>query len=117
MQFLHLDVKMETLGKHALLLCTSTARITSGLQNKYNPDLSENRAIWKSNNQGFKEATFIQTGRRGGDVEMGREVVERAVPHSCVVDKNQEGYLRSERSQPQARPHSPGFQHQKDKSL
>ena len=46
-------------------------------------------------------------------------VVEQAqavVHHSYIVDKNQEGYLGREQSQPQARPHSPGFQHQEDKS-
>ena len=52
----------------------------------------------------IKEATFIQTGRRGRDAEMGRDAVwrremvaaEQAVPHSCVVGKNQEGYLESQ---------------------
>ena len=44
-------------------------------------------------------------------------VAERAVPHSHVVDKNQEGYLGSKSSQPQARAHSPRFQCWKDKSL
>ena len=43
-------------------------------------------------------------------------VVEQEVPHSGVMGKNQEEYLESEQSQPQARPHNPGFQHQKDKS-
>ena len=43
-------------------------------------------------------------------------VVEQGVPHSCVVDNNQEGYLRSEKSQPQARPNSPSFQLWEDKS-
>ena len=37
------------------------------------PELSENRTVWKSNNQGVKEETFIQTGRRGGDGQLGRE--------------------------------------------
>ena len=54
----------------------------------------------------------------GRDAVWQREVViaERRVSHSCVVDKNQEGYLGSkgylgsEQSQPQARPHSPEFQ-------
>ena len=94
--------------------------------------MSENRTVWKSNNQGFKEATFIETmrgGGRGGDTEMvqrGKETqcgMERqaakqalAAPHSCVVDKNQEGYLGSEQSQPQARPHSTGFRDQEHKS-
>ena len=60
-------------------------------------------------------------------MEMGREevchgemavvVVGQMVPHSYVVGKNQEGYFGSERSQPQARPHSPGFQHWEDRSL
>ena len=47
--------------------------------NKYHPEPSENRAIWKSDNQGFKEAKFIQTGRRGGDVDMHREAQSRSV--------------------------------------
>ena len=42
-------------------------------------------------------------------------VEEWAVPWSRELDKNWEGYLRSEQSQPQARLHSPGFQHQEDK--
>ena len=42
---------------------------------------------------------------------------EKAVPHLCVVDKNQEGYLGSEQSQTQERLHSPGFQHQGNKAL
>ena len=94
--------------------------------------MSENQTIWKSNHQGFKEATFIQTGRRGGDSEINGEVrrcgvVQRGggggggsrwvVPHSHVVHKNLEGYLGSEQPQPQARLHSPGFQCQEDKSL
>ena len=40
---------------------------------------------------------------------------EWVVPHSHVVNKNQEGHLGSEQSQSQARPHSPGFQHWEDK--
>ena len=43
-------------------------------------------------------------GRRGGAVEMHREVkrcrdMEWKVPHPCAVDKNQEGYLGREGSQ------------------
>ena len=34
-------------------------------KNKKQPELTENRTIWKSDNQGIKEETFIQTGRRG----------------------------------------------------
>ena len=29
--------------------------------------------VWKSNNQGVKEETLTQTGRRGGDRQLGRE--------------------------------------------
>ena len=56
---------------------------------------------------------------RQGDVVWHREaavVVEQVIPHSCEVDKNQEGYLGSKRSQPQARLYSTGFRYQGDKS-
>ena len=36
-------------------------------KNKKLPELTENRTVWKSDNQGDKEETFIQTGRRGGE--------------------------------------------------
>ena len=39
---------------------------------------------------------FIQKGRRGRDVTW-------AVPHPCVVGKNQGGYLKSKGSQPHTR--------------
>ena len=48
-------------------------------------------------------------GKRHGDAE-------QAVPHQYVVDKNQEGHLKSKESQPHTRPPSPGFQFQEDKS-
>ena len=41
---------------------------------KKHPELSENLTIWKSDNQGFKEATFVQMGRRGREAEMDGEV-------------------------------------------
>ena len=34
-------------------------------KNKKQPELTENRTAWKSDNQGDEEETFIQTGRRG----------------------------------------------------
>ena len=83
------------IGKHASPPCTTITKNIAILQNKCHPELSENQAVWKSDNQGFKEATFIQMGRRGGVVEMGGEAVRAAakwvVPHSHVVDKNQKG--------------------------
>ena len=36
-------------------------------RNKKQPELTENQTVWKSDNQGVKEETLIQTGRRGGD--------------------------------------------------
>ena len=36
-------------------------------KNKKQPELTENRTVWNPDNQGVKEGTFIQTGRRGGD--------------------------------------------------
>ena len=41
-------------------------------KNKKQPELTENRTVWKSDNQGDKEDTFIQTGRRGKDWQRGR---------------------------------------------
>ena len=35
--------------------------------------MTENRTVWKSDNQGGKEDTFIQTGGRGGDRQLGGE--------------------------------------------
>ena len=53
---------------------------------------------------------------RHRDIVWYGEAVEWEAPQSRVVDKNREGYLGSKRSEPQAGSHSPGFQHQKDKS-
>ena len=49
-------------------------------KNKKQPELPENHTVWKSDNQGVKEETFIQTGRRRW---RGAAVVERA--HSKAV--------------------------------
>ena len=43
------------------------------LKTKKPPELAENQTVWKSDNQGVKEETFIQTGRRGGDGQRGGE--------------------------------------------
>ena len=42
-------------------------------KNKKQSELRENRTVWKSDNQGDKEDRFIHTGRRGGDLQLGRE--------------------------------------------
>ena len=62
------------IGKHASPPHTITEKITTRLQNKYHSGSSENQAIQKSDNQGFKEATFIQTGKRGRDAKTQGEV-------------------------------------------
>ena len=61
-------------GKQVLPLLTTTAKITTTLQNQFHQDLLENRAVWKFNNEGFKEVTFIHMGRRGSDVEAQRQL-------------------------------------------
>ena len=40
-------------------------------KNKNQPQLLGNQTIWKSNNQGVKVETFIQTGRRGREEQLG----------------------------------------------
>ena len=42
-------------------------------KNKKQPELPENRTVWKSDNQGVKEETFIHTGRRDGDGQLDGE--------------------------------------------
>ena len=47
-------------------------------KNKKQPELTENRTVWKSDYQGDKEETLIQTSRRGGDGQPGqRGLAER----------------------------------------
>ena len=41
-------------------------------KNKKQPKLPENQTTWKSDNQGVKEETFIQTCKRGGDRQCGQ---------------------------------------------
>ena len=41
-------------------------------KNKKQPELTENRTVRKSDNQGDKEETVIHTGRRGRDGQPGR---------------------------------------------
>ena len=60
------------IGKQGSPLRTTRAKITIKLQNNYHSEPSENWAVWKPGNQGIKEATCIQMGRRGRDMETGR---------------------------------------------
>ena len=60
------------IGRYALLPCT-TKRKTTKIKKKKKTELTENQTVWKSDNQGDKEETFIQTGRRGGDWQLSRK--------------------------------------------
>ena len=74
--------------------------------------------VWKTNNQGFKEATFIQTGGRGEEVGQ-REVagvvaeVEQMVQH--VIDKKMGGVPWEQAIPAPVQTAHPGSQHWEDK--
>ena len=51
-------------------------------KNKKQPELTENRTVWKSDNQGDKEETFIQIGRRGGNGQWGQRGLMATRPDS-----------------------------------
>ena len=53
------------IGRHTTPPRTTKRRTTT--TEKQKPELRENRTVWKSDNQGDKEETFIQTGGRGRD--------------------------------------------------
>ena len=56
-----------------LCLLTQPNEAQQQFKNKKQPELTGNQTLWKSDNQGDKEETFIQTGRRGGDGQPGGE--------------------------------------------
>ena len=58
-------------GRHIVPPHTTKRSTTTNLKTKNNQKLPENQTVWKSNNQGVKEETFIQTGRRRGDGQLG----------------------------------------------
>ena len=60
-------------GRHTVSPRTTKRRTATNLKTKKQPKLTENRTVWKSDNQGVKEETFIQTGGRGGDGQPGGE--------------------------------------------
>ena len=77
-----------------VLPCTTKRRTTTNLKTKIQPELPENRTIWKSDKQEVKEETFIQTSRRaemgnwggGGGGPARRRLADQKVPH-LPVDK------------------------------
>ena len=102
--------------KHALPPRTAIAKNTTRLQNKFHPQLSENRAVWKPDNQGFKEVTFIQRRRRGGDAETwrGTEMGMGGPTSTCGGYKM--GRIPQERGVRAPDHPVQGSQHQQDKS-
>ena len=60
------------IGRYTVPPCTTRRRTTTNLKSKKQPELPENRTVWKSNNQGVKEETLIQNGRRDGDEQLGQ---------------------------------------------
>ena len=70
MVVLWLLVKMEALVD-TLCLFTQPKEGQQQFKNKKQTELTENQTVWKSDNQGDKEETFIQTSRRGGDGQPG----------------------------------------------
>ena len=62
-----------------LCLLTQPKEGQQQFKNKKQPELTENRTVWKSNNQGVKEESLTQTGRRGGDGKPGREDSQQGV--------------------------------------
>ena len=64
-----MKAKVDTLKTQSL---HKQKKNNSKFKNKKQPELTENRTVWKSDNQGVKEETFIQTNRRGGDRKVGQ---------------------------------------------
>ena len=92
---------------------TTKRKDNNKFKSKKQPELTENRTVWKPDNQGVKEETLTQTGRRGGDRQPGGEdarwcLADWAVPYLCA-DKR--GGMTGEGD----RPHNAGFQHKEIK--
>ena len=73
MQWLGSSGQDGGVGEFWLRLLAQPKEGQQQFKNKKQPELTENRTAWKSDNQGDKEETFIQTSRRGGDQQPGGE--------------------------------------------
>ena len=56
-------------GRHSASL--HNQKKDNQFKNKKQPEMPESQTVWKSNNQGVKEETLIQTCRRGRDGQWG----------------------------------------------
>ena len=81
-------------------------------KNKKQPELPENWTVWKSNSQGVKENTFIQTGSRGRDGQLGREDSQKRRWLEDWVGKDAAGGpSKAAAGGSSDRQHNPGLQH------
>ena len=108
------------IGRHTSPTCTTIRRITTNLKTKNTQSCQKIELYGSPTTKDLKKP---YSSRQVGGVETGswgrekavlaargqQRPVEWVVPHSGVGDKNQEKYLGSEQSQPQARSCSPGF--------
>ena len=72
MQWLGSSGQDGGVGEFWLRLLAQPKEGQQQFKNKKQPELTDNRTAWKSDNQGDKEETFIQTSRRGGDSQPGQ---------------------------------------------
>ena len=100
--------KMEALGRYTLPPCTTKRRTTTNL--KTTPNQNCQKIELYKVQQGVKEETFIQTGRRDRDRQLGQrghiarqQLEDQVVPHLCADKAG--GTIRE-----QDRPCNPGFQ-------
>ena len=76
----------------ALCLLAQQKEGQQQFKNKKHPELTENRTVWKSDNQGDKKETFIQTGRRGRDGQLGHSKVVAHGPSKWqIVERERPG--------------------------
>ena len=86
------------IGRYTVPPHITKRRTTTNLKTKKQPELTENLTVWKLDNQGVKEETFIQTNRRGKDRQWvertpgkaaaggpaKQQIADWVVPHSCT---------------------------------
>ena len=59
-------------GRYIHFASLHNQKMDNKFKNKKQPELPENQTVWKFDNQGVKEETFIQTGRSGADKQLWR---------------------------------------------
>ena len=108
------DLQDGGLGKHSLPPSTTTSKLQLNCR-KTSLRNGSNQLEWRSCTTQLKKKPH--PSRLVGEAETWRCGWNGLVPHPRVVEKNQEGYFRSEESYPLTRLPSPGFQCWGKKSL